>query len=1046
MPLNTIKGTNGSQKFDSKKGNGRSRGSIQGGYKECDFGRRGTTGIIPDVQRYPRDNATDNNSPKRRTLLAYRPSVNATIQACGWPAAMGDSFTKHVSGEPKESVETEGESSEGFASSVLANLIGSIGTHLVVNAAAPNAALTGPAIVHGVPAVVRTFSKERRQSDSTGFIQKVDDRPDATATMRLPSIAHARQQDSPCQALLGSLSSNRESKRWQQTRFSKDKQVSSPNSNLRVAGRLSKPLKDAGHEYQLIPKCQEVVDSPISRTGSKESMRSCSKDRILTSTLRRSQINEFVREHFRDLPCMNEVAARYEFSRLPGHGNDSKEAFSQAVHDRMQEAFARFLATSTSWNMKVLNMAVSHVGFSPKESGEVAKLQKQILCDDGKGFMTFVAYVTLHAEVELQEVKAAFDLCGCDDDQTVDIHQLEFLMRNVGFIITREEVDELLPLTFPTLVPRRINFDRFLYMLAVHRSMEGFVSQAMLERAGTSFHLYSADKMWLQTSLLKTALLDLFGLSAADNVKDVMYESTHPSAKTNGEFNWPYSHSRISQREFLVWVRRVHELERKKDWDLFQLADANGNSSIDEEELGTVMEKLGYTPLTYVVRDFLFEARKCTKQRALDFGAFIGFLEAVNERQGFTSRETRALMDKSRVFQQDAREFGEGGMPFYNLFRLISWLGHEIKVEEFVFILKEEDVGTDRVNSSHLLRIFRRLREAELITYKKALLPLLHGEEEEIQADLAFMALCNYNATDFPLDNEMFIAEAEGLPATFDSAVVVIDSCREEFCIQRRFRAGFSLWEVSVINDLYEEVTAGDMRGLRVQEQLPWLLSILGVPMQNKERREWLLKCATDGAQDALDDNSFMLADSPKELVFMVFPILLHGLRRVADSALKPQVKSEIETMMQLNFSTAELVEFREVFCSYADVHEEPPKVELSKRHHQYISQRMHQSQIPSKKPEHEIVRISSKDKWSNQKILWPSFGVARMSKEAIWNLLHRKGMPKGNTDEYQALQQKVTDLDDTSKGVCFPGFLRLMRWVVDFNYGDINSQIAKTE
>jgi len=318
--------------------------------------------------------------------------------------------------------------------------------------------------------------------------------------------------------------------------------------------------------------------------------------------------------------------------------------------------------------------------------------------------------------------------------------------------------------------------------------------------------------------------------------------------------------------------------------------------------------------------------------------------------------------------------------------------------------------------------------------------------------DRILQTLAAHGALDFPVNEEELEDAANGHPPSFDTMVCAIDSCRQAYAEARRKRALFSTEEAQIIERAYSDITADDVRGLRVQEHMPWLLARLGAPMQSKTQRSAMLENTAGAYRAARAAKCEGAGANEEDSPFMKFGVLLHTLRHVAELGERERVEKEMRAVMQTNFSAAEVQEFREVFAVHADSKEVPQAVELSRRHSMYLTSRSRAStvklgtgtvsgsEIPTSPTEQKSPGIFSS---MNEKdmILRPSFEMIRMSKEAFWNLLSSTNMPRGDSSQSSALSRRVEETVDSSKRVDFADFLRLMRWVLDKNYGDIKSK-----
>mmetsp|Transcript_105452 Transcript_105452/g.339570 ORF Transcript_105452/g.339570 Transcript_105452/m.339570 type:complete len:508 (+) Transcript_105452:1240-2763(+) len=484
------------------------------------------------------------------------------------------------------------------------------------------------------------------------------------------------------------------------------------------------------------------------------------------------------------------------------------------------------------------------------------------------------------------------------------------------------------------------------------------------------------------------------------------------------------------------------------------------------QELAAVIQRLGFTPLQNIVQDFFFEAsgRDSTSTSDLDFDDFVTLLEVVQSRQGFTKAEIAMLMDAFELFRKPTQrppeespgliaasgssqvrwersQGDEAIITSYRLLQLLRWVGFNPRVEVLAHFFKEEDLGSSgSFDRPHFLQAMRRFREEELRSLRHVFSSLkLPLEAEPLSAEDLGNAFHRQRQVDFPLDFEA-CGKLLGKASSFDTLVAGIDMCRQEYALAKRKRAGFTEEQVKIITRVFEEITAGNERGLSVQEHWPWLLASLGTPMKSKEQRADVLECAEMAGRTARAAGCQGAWAFEEDKRFMRLPVLLHALRNVAELGEKEQVEREMQAMMQTHFSPTEVRDFREVFKANADIMDEPPRVEMTRRHSLYINERSRSSigtvsmSLQPSNAEGAAVAVGrhapppQADK--ETEILRPCFEVLKMSKDAVWGLVVRT--MRGDSRYALALGDKVGEIVSPATTVDFADFLRVMRWVAN--------------
>mmetsp|Transcript_11217 Transcript_11217/g.26963 ORF Transcript_11217/g.26963 Transcript_11217/m.26963 type:complete len:149 (+) Transcript_11217:101-547(+) len=120
--------------------------------------------------------------------------------------------------------------------------------------------------------------------------------------------------------------------------------------------------------------------------------------------------------------------------------------------------------------------------------------------------------------------------------------------------------------------------------------------------------------------------------------------------------------------------------------EAFSLFDRDGDGTIDNEELGTVLRSLGNQPTDEEVEDMIREADK-DGNGTIDFAEFIEMMPT-QERDENAEEE---MLEAFRVFDTD----GNGSITADELRQIFNNLGEKLTDEEISDMIEEADTDGD---------------------------------------------------------------------------------------------------------------------------------------------------------------------------------------------------------------------------------------------------------------------------------------------------------------------------------------------------------------
>lgn len=491
--------------------------------------------------------------------------------------------------------------------------------------------------------------------------------------------------------------------------------------------------------------------------------------------------------------------------------------------------------------------------------------------------------------------------------------------------------------------------------------------------------------------------------------------------------------------------------------------------------------------------------------QALDFDDFSTFLDACQQNFGFRASEVKELNNIFHRFAHGAGGEMEP-LGLLDLLRYLGYGTQNASKEtyrkdgrktldlhnflRFMRTFREEELG--RVQKRFDIRGVEVTVTSSGVSKDQIMLPLtqLRG----LLADLGMLVEDELFERLFHEDCVEYL--------DFDAVAVAVEKYRTISAAERRRRAGFSVKELALARRLFDRHKKANFDVL-VKGELLWLLMSLGVPVDTLAAREGIMemleqaraaahKCGT-AKEDVGEVNS-------PQTTFWALMHLLRALRRRGDGA---AVEREEEAVASTGFSPTEVTEFREVFQEWslgpaAPASPSVPKGGSPRRRSDpairagttFHRPRPAAPPSPGCGPSPGLhlasggVRLEAESGWScTKRLLLPSLALKaaeakeeqkascgdalaaeaaqmllgtgrakalRLSLSGLKALLTSLGL-KLTAEQKTELELKALSFQHVMPGqrpsgelaLEFSEFLRVMRWLVDVNFADINKTTA---
>jgi len=460
---------------------------------------------------------------------------------------------------------------------------------------------------------------------------------------------------------------------------------------------------------------------------------------------------------------------------------------------------------------------------------------------------------------------------------------------------------------------------------------------------------------------------------------------------------------------------------------------------------------LGYTPLRAVISEILADLG-WNWEHKLDFDDWVQLIKIIRYRDGFRTAE---LEEFARLFNQYDVDDSDT-IDCHELRKTLKYLGHKTSLIEVRGLLKAVDENGDGVlNFEEILRLLRLHRERQLQAAQLAFSEdrSLSAKDRIASRDVKGALLkLGFKPTNVILERIML---AVGSPSSlsFDEFVEVLDHSRLACAVENRKRAEWSDREFEFLCQKFHKIN-GDAEGNVTKGQFLWILIDLGIKITTSQERNDLLAKVEEARKSAraagLSEKEAGTTGSSTMNVW----ILAHLLRIMAQGSEDQEEDREIEAREETKFSHAEVAEFGEIFTRLLEEGHISEAAELDETG----TAEPRRSSFPAlQEPHQEEPHHQERPKTAANGVPRPAClqpGVSplmrsvlgstsecpRLSVCALRELLSTFGV-RLSLEEYTKLRTKVVEISHGQGKMDFSDFLRVMRWMLDTNFADMNGR-----
>mmetsp|Transcript_11806 Transcript_11806/g.26777 ORF Transcript_11806/g.26777 Transcript_11806/m.26777 type:complete len:1065 (+) Transcript_11806:68-3262(+) len=668
---------------------------------------------------------------------------------------------------------------------------------------------------------------------------------------------------------------------------------------------------------------------------------------------------------------------------------------SESEAKRVAAAFMRFRqGGEPEVHKDDLMEFLEHLGYFRTNVEMVSRIANQVTPYSVLTLEELVVFVEKYQVTERALLQRAFNEHDYKKQSRLGEKDMEDVLWSLGVAPMHETVEQAMEMMGENR-HSQVGYDTFLKVICVYRATEGFTRTEIdnLTRIYRRFSTpnkrtgYDPD---LKIKHVKDALLYMFGPQANSLATKALYRLLHRPDEIDMDF------ASIELHEFLVWARRLRETEVNMYREQFDKFDDDHSGSLDQREIGALMHSLGYTPLNYMIEDMLREL-DLSHEDQVEFDAFVSLMALFRMKDGFLEEEIREMKAAFQTFSR-----GQDTVTTLQLLHLLRHLGFVVTLGDVHRLIDQVNYdGRGEVDFREFLRLMRLHREEEIsqvmVEYNKLKEPKLdlvrRGDISTALTSLGYI-----------VDAEALGKVLGTMPETpafdFDAFVGMIDKYRRTLVEERRMQAGYTRKEVNRFRAMFDEYDADGNNTVEREELVP-LLRDLNIPMSTVQDQQKMLVIVDEARAAAVLAGAPLEDEIDAEGVPQVsFWTLVHLVRKLHNEGEQQELAREEEAVKETRFSKKEVAEFRNIFRGWA-------------RHHcasDYTVAGMLTGNSPS-----------------------------RLSTEDVQRFLRNVGINMRRKQE-QTIENKIAELEGDTHGLLsFPTFLRLVRWMLDKDFGMIH-------
>jgi Ca2+-binding EF-hand superfamily protein len=753
------------------------------------------------------------------------------------------------------------------------------------------------------------------------------------------------------------------------------------------------------------------------------------------------------------LPSLSQKWQRVQATCLRGEG------FQKADVEGMRVAFVRFQAPHENYVHKQdLVELVQYLGYVSTSVGDVEKLALEVTSYNHMDFDEFLIFMEKFSELETQRFRSFFAEFDKDQSGELSIKELRELMIAIGFIPNKLMIEEALEFV-DNDGNGQLSFVEFVLFLTVYRHAQGFTRRQVRQMRHV-FSRFAREGAGISHVEITPALCLVFGRHVETNATALAVRLLGQGwmrRGLSGAVTGDNAEDSLEFPEFLVFARRLKELESADYADQFQRHDSDQSGSISIVELMEVLRGKGYEPLRApvleVLREVVFHDTDPEKPE-LDFGEFFNFMEAYWEREGFLERE---LDEISRCFNlfvaPDKWNTNEAEISTKDVASMLQKMGYRVPGLELAQLVMELDVNHRgalyKFEAIRLTRMFRELEMRRLRNIFRKFATRREGahpgareqwllESESLSKALTVALGENISSAlhEISAAKSAKVKDGSGVTVSgslairacvmalrtnykagsdFDAFVELVDLGRARRVDRDQSNAAFSEEELSEFEAYFAQLDVDKSGVIQVG---PQLLTDLCIDWRTKEDQAFLLEILDSASAAASTVGAQVFHERGCLELSIGYPEFLHMLRLLLDQRRRCAEEVVEATSKVLHFSWSEVEQFRDVYNEW--------------------------STRESLGANDEVGRALAVNRLTLETIANMN-DACGVSPAMLVNVVRSLGVNVTLQMKMDLVEQAKTQETNSRGQLTFIGFLRMIRWLMDCDFGGINGAAART-
>mmetsp|Transcript_35534 Transcript_35534/g.81397 ORF Transcript_35534/g.81397 Transcript_35534/m.81397 type:complete len:859 (-) Transcript_35534:95-2671(-) len=700
------------------------------------------------------------------------------------------------------------------------------------------------------------------------------------------------------------------------------------------------------------------------------------------------------------------------------NNKNSSGGFTDAQLARLEWTYLRFQNDEHEIYKDDLIRVLKHLGYALIEEDAIQEIGDEVNSYATMNAKEFQEFVFNYSEYEKVRSKEIFDQFDEDGSGELDYEEVAQFISMLGIVPLRKVVKEALE-TVDLNGDGVLDFEEAVLLLSVYRASEGFTRSEIedFQRKFQDLQVLQDNQIhtddegchgYIPAYNLHKLLMRYFGPQSAEIAFRLQQELLAGGRKNSTGVNPDKENAGLSFHETLVWARRVRDYYFDIYREQFTKFDHSGTGRLDCEEIREVVQTLGYTLSEQAIREALESAyedggrQENAESDTLDFDEFVNFMQNFQTSAGFTKAELAEFDVALGKFDDN----GDGDIDVIELGDILRHLGHRTKLQDVQTLISKVDYNHDGgLDKGEFLQLMRYHREEEIARIRQ----VFEQHEEYDGAILPENVLHALHAADTfaddhhqPTDEDEVDPSWYAKPVDINRFIELVDQQRKNTVMEDRKRAGFSSAEIMRFEQIFNALDYKRC-GLLEPSEVVKLLEGFGLsqPRTVQEQEELVELLNKARSRAALN------GCPPAECGEMgtgsaTFWVVVALIRVLQERDNKEVLEKEVHAAEESRFSVVEVDEFREVFL--------------------VACQKEEAMDVVAKK------RKTTENKDANT-----------LTKSGLRRLLQSLGIPL-TPELNKELYHKINDIvPNTGADIDFPDFLRLMRWVVESNFGGLN-------